>query len=142
MGGRWKETRALGWKERLAAQQRSGLSIAEFCRREGIAPPSFYVWRKRLSLGGENRAAEEKSRRARAGGQRSQAEAEARRARASSGLLVPVRLAPEPEAASGVRIELPGGAVLTLPADASAELVTTAIRAAMGTHGGGEPSSC
>jgi hypothetical protein len=29
-----------------------------------------------------------------------------------------------------VRIELPGGAVVTLPAEASAALVTTAIRAA------------
>jgi hypothetical protein len=34
-------------------------------------------------------------------------------------------------AAGLVQIELPGGAVVTLPAEASAELVTTAIRAAM-----------
>ena len=36
------------WAERLARQRRSTLSIAEFCRRERVSPPSFYAWRKRL----------------------------------------------------------------------------------------------
>ena len=86
------------WAERLARQQRGTLSIAEFCRREKISPPSFYGWRKRLD---------------------------------EQALFVPVELsrAVEPSA-SGVQIELPGGALVTLPVEASAELVTTAIRAA------------
>lgn len=89
------------WAERLARQQRSTLSIAEFCRRERISPPSFYTWRKRL----------EKDKRA---------------------LFVPIELARAVEpSAVGMQIELPGGVLVTLPVGASAELVTTAIRAAM-----------
>ena len=47
-------------------------------------------------------------------------------------MFVPIELpqALEP-VAIGVQIELPGGALVTLPAEASAELVTTAIRAAI-----------
>jgi transposase-like protein len=37
------------WRERLDRFSRSGLSIAEFCRRHQLSPPSFYLWRKRLA---------------------------------------------------------------------------------------------
>ena len=36
------------WRERIAEQQRSGLSIKQFCKQQGIAEHSFYDWRKRL----------------------------------------------------------------------------------------------
>lgn len=88
------------WAERLVRQRRSTLSIAEFCRRERVSPPSFYSWRKRL----------EEDERA---------------------VFIPVELSQEVASSAGVRIELPGGAVVRLPAGASAELVSTAIRAAM-----------
>ena len=100
------------WAERLARQQRSEWSIAEFCRRERISPPSFYSWRKRLG-------------------------------KVERALFVPVELsrAVEPSA-GGVQIELPGGALVILPAGASAELVTTAIRAAMNSLSAEESHSC
>ena len=31
----------------LADQQASGLSIAKFCRRQNIKPPTFYKWKKK-----------------------------------------------------------------------------------------------
>jgi transposase-like protein len=37
------------WRERLDRFSRSGLSIAEFCRRHQLSTPSFYLWRKRLA---------------------------------------------------------------------------------------------
>jgi hypothetical protein len=37
------------WRERLQAQQESGLSIAAWCKQEGISAWSVYAWRKRLS---------------------------------------------------------------------------------------------
>lgn len=37
------------WRERLERWRKSGESIAEFCRREGLSPPSFYLWRRRLA---------------------------------------------------------------------------------------------
>jgi transposase-like protein len=36
------------WRERIAAQERSGLSVQQFCKQQGLNNPSFYYWRKRL----------------------------------------------------------------------------------------------
>ena len=36
------------WRERIAAQQRSGLSVKRFCEEQRLTEQSFYVWRKRL----------------------------------------------------------------------------------------------
>jgi hypothetical protein len=82
------------------------LSVAEFCRREVVSDASFYAWRRRLSKHGEGRR--------------------------ESPLFVPVELDGAERPIAGVQIELPGGAVVTLPAEASTELVTAAIRAAAG----------
>jgi len=39
------------WRKRLAEFRRGKLTVAEFCRREGVSNPSFYQWRKRLERG-------------------------------------------------------------------------------------------
>jgi transposase-like protein len=36
------------WQERLADQQRSGLSVREYCKQHGIGEHALYYWRKRL----------------------------------------------------------------------------------------------
>lgn len=36
------------WRQRVKRQPESGLSIAEFCRREKVSPNSFHVWKRRL----------------------------------------------------------------------------------------------
>ena len=36
------------WRQRLARQRESGLSIAAFCRREGVSQASFHAWRRKL----------------------------------------------------------------------------------------------
>jgi hypothetical protein len=41
-------TKADEWRERIAEQSRSGLSIKQFCKERGVTPWSFYDWRKRL----------------------------------------------------------------------------------------------
>src|SRR5688500_14683889 len=93
---------ALTWKRRIVKQRRSHLSVAAFCNDEGGSPKSCDAWRRRLQ---EN-------------------DPGARR----GSLVVPVEMPPSLTATDGVRIELPGGAILSLPADASTELVSTAIR--------------
>ena len=46
---------AAAWRAVIAEQRDSGLSIAAFCEARGIAPSSFYVWRRRLTGDGEAR---------------------------------------------------------------------------------------
>jgi transposase-like protein len=36
------------WRERMERQRESGLSIAEFCRREGVSAVTFYTWKRKL----------------------------------------------------------------------------------------------
>ena len=36
------------WAERIAAQQRSGIPVKQFCKEQGLTEYSFYAWRKRL----------------------------------------------------------------------------------------------
>jgi hypothetical protein len=36
------------WAERIAAQQRSGVSVKQFCKDQSLTEYSFYAWRKRL----------------------------------------------------------------------------------------------
>ena len=36
------------WRERIAEQERSGLSVRRYCEAQGIGQHLFYYWRKRL----------------------------------------------------------------------------------------------
>ena len=45
------------WAERIAAQQRSGMSVKQFCKERGLTEYSFYAWRKRLQETGPVRFA-------------------------------------------------------------------------------------
>jgi hypothetical protein len=36
------------WQQRMSGQRASGLSIAAYCRREGIANASFHAWKRKL----------------------------------------------------------------------------------------------
>jgi hypothetical protein len=36
------------WRERMAAQEASGLSVRAYCNEHGIGEHSFYSWRQRL----------------------------------------------------------------------------------------------
>ena len=37
------------WREAIARQRASGLSVRAFCRQESLSEPSLYAWRKRLA---------------------------------------------------------------------------------------------
>lgn len=45
------------WAERIAAQQRAGISVKQFCKDQGLSEYSFYSWRKRLQQTGAVRFA-------------------------------------------------------------------------------------
>lgn len=101
------------WRERIERWRRSGLSVVAFCRQEQVSQASFFNWRKRLSLTSSKRRPSRSS-----GGPD-------RRPR-----FVQLPAAPWP-GSEEIRIALPGGALVTLPPQASTELMAAAIRAAM-----------
>jgi hypothetical protein len=45
------------WAERIAAQQRAGISVKQFCKEQGLTEYCFYAWRKRLQQSGPVRFA-------------------------------------------------------------------------------------
>jgi hypothetical protein len=48
MARRNRAAKAAEWQERMRRFERSGLSVARFCRGEGVSAPTFYQWRRRL----------------------------------------------------------------------------------------------
>jgi transposase len=42
------KTKPEEWAERIVTQQRSGVSVKQFCKEQGLTEYSFYAWRKRL----------------------------------------------------------------------------------------------
>lgn len=99
------------WRERLARFEGGDLTVAEFCRREGVSEPSFYGWRKRLPQG---------RRRADRRRQQDRTTADVKK----SSPFVPVHVS----GLTATVIELPGGATIRVPA-ASVEALRTAILA-------------
>jgi len=84
------------WRVRFDRFARLGLSVVEFCSREGVSVASFYYWRKKLE----------------AEGQRGRSEAPRRR-RSGAPAFQPVTVV----AAPAVSIHLPGGARIEVRAE-------------------------
>jgi transposase-like protein len=51
------QAKAEQWRERIAEQQSSGLSVKQFCNERGLSSWSFYKWRKQLRDAGPVRFA-------------------------------------------------------------------------------------
>jgi hypothetical protein len=47
-GGEENLSNDVEWRERIAEQEHSGMSVKGFCKERGIAEHRFYYWRKRL----------------------------------------------------------------------------------------------
>src|SRR5215467_4998813 len=46
--GKKMSARSEYWRERIAEQESSGISVKRFCEEQRLTEQSFYVWRKRL----------------------------------------------------------------------------------------------
>lgn len=96
------------WQERIDRFDQSELTVAEFCQLEGYSTASFYQWRRKLRQ--PNKPA--------------------------GPAFLPVDLAGHPidrAAKPALRIELPGGAVVHVPAgadcDQQRDMVSAIVRA-------------
>ena len=94
------------WRQLFARFDRSGLSAAAFCAREGVPLPSFYAWRRRLHTA----TVQQGTRNA---------------GPSADPHFIPVRLfAPTP-----VEVHLPGGATLRLAPGCDLDFVRSLIAA-------------
>ena len=99
----------LDWQQHVEGQKTSGLSVDEFCAREGLTRSSFYRWMRRLRDGiPDSVAAEEKP----------PVEAEVVRPN-----FLPVSLKAAP-----VEIELPNGGVIRRPVGVGQAVLLEVIR--------------
>lgn len=48
MAGKKNNQKESRWRDVVHRQADSGLSLREFCTKEGISQPSFYAWRRKL----------------------------------------------------------------------------------------------
>ncbi|HHD63892.1 MAG TPA: hypothetical protein ENK96_05930 [Desulfobulbaceae bacterium] len=46
-----KDSKQVFWKAHISAMDRSGLSLAEYCRRHGLSYNAFRYWRRKLGKG-------------------------------------------------------------------------------------------
>ncbi len=99
------------WSERLRRFSKSGLTVAAFCDQERISAPSFYQWRRKLDA--PVRTGTPAHRRESASPPRSHA-------------FVPLQIT---QAAAVVRVRLPNGVEVWLPAGDPA-MLAAAIAAA------------
>jgi hypothetical protein len=89
------------WGERIERFRSADLTVAQFCRAEGVSVPAFYQWRRTLA-------------------------AEAVIESSDRLTVVPVRVA---RPTSGVEVVLPSGAVLRFSADCDPQHVAALLRA-------------
>lgn len=100
----------LDWQERIESHKASGLTVDEFCLREGVSRSTFYRWLDRLKDGIPEPLKTEET-------VREQAES-------GQAAFVPISLK-----ASPVEIELPNGGVVRLPLSVGQVVLVEVIRA-------------
>jgi hypothetical protein len=114
------------WRRHVAAWRRSGQSVRDYCRTEGLSEPSFYSWRSVLA-GRDAGGAARTERAAVAPG----TSAVARRATTGAAVspFVPVRLVEAPARAAAVEVVLRGGRVVRVAAGFEAQTLRDVIAA-------------
>jgi len=131
------------WRQRMERQRESGLSIAEFCRRENVSPATFHAWKRKLRHAASVRRGSGEA----AGAQRSRNRRDVVTPRggtrhAVAGRTVPTGFLELPVAAARpsplIEVALADGTVVRLPQQNLAALVTV-LRALRGESL--EPSS-
>jgi len=98
------------WRDRVCRFEQCGLTVAEFCQREGYSAASFYQWRRRLADASEF----------------NQKDAFVPVELSTAALTFPSQN--EPDEQTDLRIELPCGVLVRLDADATDQQQCRLIR--------------
>ena len=118
-----RRERASHWRSVLERQANSGISVAEFCRRESISAPALYAWRRKLGRETANSGDEGESPRRQGRRRRLASAAE----EGSSARLLPVRI--ESRGSASVRILLPGSVCVEAPCGMNPAALVEVVRA-------------
>jgi hypothetical protein len=94
------------WREMLRRQQRSGLSVRQFCSDEGLSEASFFSWRREIAKRDHKAGS-------RVAGRSSLQGKPANQAPEPSSAFIPLRLTED--AASAIELMHPRGHVLRIP---------------------------
>jgi transposase-like protein len=112
------------WRERVADWQTSGLSVRAFCRRQGLAEPTFHYWRRELRARDEAAGSAQRT--------------AAKRPPATSSRLTFVPVTMLASATLAVEVRCPSGHVVCLPECDAASLAS--LFAALNPPASEEPS--
>ena len=112
------------WRRRLRQQPQSGLSIQQFCQREGVSTTSFHLWKRRLAL------------------QAACAISPARTAAFLPVIMPPGHESSPPASTTLVTIQLPSGGQILLPLTATVALVCAVVQTVMRSSVTREGPSC
>jgi hypothetical protein len=114
------------WRALLQRQAGSGVSIAKFCRSEGVSEPSFYWWKRALGGGEVKPKMPERSGARRTAGRNSGA----------SPSFVPVQITEERRPAT-IQVMWPNGLSVQVPAECDPAEVRAVLHAVDGLAGQG-----
>lgn len=109
------------WRALLQRQAGSGVSIAKFCRSEGVSEPSFYWWKRALGGGEAKPKMPERSGARRAAGRNSGA----------SPSFLPVQITEERRPAT-IQVMWPNGLSVQVPAECDPAEVQAVLHAVDG----------
>lgn len=112
------------WRRRLRQQPRSGLTIRQFCKREGTSTATFHSWKRRLAL-------------------RTTTPTASSGVSAFVPVIVPSAFPPQPHGSADlVTIQLANGGQILLPIAAGAELVCQVVQTVARSSATWEAPSC
>ena len=106
-----REQNRVAWERRLRRFDPSQMTVADFCRREEVSVASYYYWKRQIRPTSIE-------------------------ATTGEPMFVPVNV--KPASVAEVRIELPGGATIHIPSDASPDIFHACIVASRVSEVGSE----
>ena len=102
------------WRAAVELQKTSGLSVGDFCAREGLETHTFYRWRREIARRDGNTAASSKTKLP---------------AKSPADTFVPVAIAPSPGNSTGLEIIFTSGTTIRVASHCNIETLCAVVSA-------------